>query len=70
MKIKNYEELKKRKMAHLTREEFEGEKLLQEMEARIGIHGPEKDTKPSVISTGSFRSDLGDYDREGIEPRV
>ena len=60
---KNYEELRKRKAANMTKEEFEGEKLLQEMEARIGVFGPKKDESPAVVSTGNFRTDPGDYDR-------
>ena len=63
MKIKNYEELRKRRQAHLTEKEFEGEREIAEMEKELKFHGPGKDESPAVVSTGNFRTDPGDYDR-------
>ena len=58
-----YEELAKTKQVGISKEDFENQKAVEELERELGdtdlIH-----SRPSgAVTTGSFTSDPGDYDQ-------
>jgi len=58
----SFDELKQRRQAAGSRKEFEDQKEIEEMEESLGNTDTSHARGPGAISTGSFRTDPGDYD--------